>query len=78
MGIIPGPRKPKDLLFFLRPVVDEFKALAVGVPAISASVRIESPLLRTFQLHAYICIVEANMHARDTLMGLAGYNARHY
>ena len=78
MGIIPGLKKPKDLLSFLRPVVGGFKALAVGVPAISASVRIESLLLRSFQLHAYICIVEANMHARDALMGLAGYNARHY
>ena len=76
--IIPGPKKPKDLLSFLRPIVDEFKVLASGVPAIDASIPVENTLLRSFQLHTYICIVEADMPARDALMGLAGYNARHY
>ena len=79
LGIIPGPKKPKDLLSFLRPVVDEFKVLASGVPAIDASIPVENTLLRSFQLHAYyICVVGADMPARDALMGLAGYNARNY
>ena len=78
LGIIPGLKKPKDLLSFLRPVVDEFQVLATGVPAINASIPVENPLLRSFQLHAYICIVGADMPARDALMGLSGYNARHY
>ena len=78
LGIIPGPKKPKHLLSFLRPVIDEFKELAAGVPAIDGSIPAENPLLRSFQLHAYICVVGADMPARDALMGLAGYNARHY
>ena len=77
LGIIPGPKKPKDLHSFLRPIVDEFKLLAAGVPAIDASIPVDNRL-RSFVLHAYICVVGADMPARDGLMGLAGYNARHY
>ena len=78
LGIIPGPKKPKDMLYFLHPVVEEFKVLASGVPAIDTSISVENTLLHSFQLHTYICIVGAHMPASDALMGLAGYNARHY
>ena len=36
LEIIPGPKKPKDLLSFLYPVVDEFKRLAIVADAIDA------------------------------------------
>ena len=77
LGIIPGPKKPKDLLSFLYPVVDEFKRLAIGVDAIDGSIPTPD-MARNFLLKAYICVVGADMPARDTLMGLSGYNARHY
>ena len=76
LGIIPGPKKPKDLLSFLYPV-NGFKLFTAGVPAMDAS-EPENTALRSFQLYAYICVVGADMPARDVLMGLAGYNARHY
>jgi len=30
-GIIPGPNNPRDIHSFLRPIVDELKALATGI-----------------------------------------------
>ena len=30
-GIIPGPNNPKDIHSFLRPIVEELKALATGI-----------------------------------------------
>lgn len=63
-----APRSSKTL----RPIVDEFKLLTTGVPAIGASTPIETQLLRSFRLHAYICIVwsDTPAAARDLLMGL--------
>ena len=75
LEIIPGLKNPKDLLSFLYPMVDEFRLLAAGVPAMDAS---ESAALRPFQLYTYICIVRVDIPVCDILLGLAGYNSRHY
>ena len=57
----PGSGRLSDLYSFLRPVVDEFKPLVTGVLAIGASVPVGNLLLYSFQLHAYVCVVGANM-----------------
>jgi Transposase family tnp2/Domain of unknown function (DUF4218) len=49
--IIPGPKKPKDLDTFLRPLVDELKQLDCGTEAFDASSG------RTFMLRAWVTMV---------------------
>jgi Transposase family tnp2/Domain of unknown function (DUF4218) len=49
--IIPGPKKPKDLDTFLRPLVDELKQLDCGVDAFDASTG------SSFTLKAWVTIV---------------------
>jgi hypothetical protein len=73
LGIIPGPKKPADLDSFLHPVIAEFKSLHKGVDTFCVLGDGDRILLR-----AYIVAVTADMPARDSLMGLAGYNSRHY
>ena len=41
-GIIPGPKKPKDLHSFLPSIVDEFKLLALGVLVVNSSTLVEN------------------------------------
>jgi hypothetical protein len=71
-GVIPGPRKPKDIDSFLYPLIQELKILHHGVTAYNGATKSD------FSLCAHVITVTADMHARDMLMGLAGYNSRHY
>jgi hypothetical protein len=71
LGVVPGPTKPADLDSFLYPMVEEFKCLQRGV-------RTPCGLGNSILLRAYIVTVTADMPARDSLMGLAGYNSRHF
>jgi hypothetical protein len=49
--VIPGPKKPKDLDSFLRPLVDELLELGRGVESVDGDTR------STFSLRAHITIV---------------------
>ncbi|KAJ3475772.1 hypothetical protein NLI96_g11613 [Meripilus lineatus] len=68
VGIIPGPKKPKDADLFLWPLVQEFLRLAVGVhtwDAYSDSF---------FQLCAFIILVFGDIPAISLLMRMKGHN----
>jgi hypothetical protein len=71
-GVIPGPHKPKDIDSFLYPTVRDLKRLHNGVTAYNAANKSD------FILRAHVVTVTADMPARDMLMGLSGYNSRHY
>jgi hypothetical protein len=49
--VIPGPKKPKDLDSFLRPLVDELLELGRGVESVDGDTRSK------FSLRAHITIV---------------------
>ena len=59
LGIIPGPKKPKDLHSFLHPIVDEFKLLAIGVPALDASMPAVRGQPRTQAIRGWPAISQA-------------------
>jgi hypothetical protein len=61
--IIPGPKKPKDLDTFLRPLVDELKQLDSGVEALDANTG------RTFMLRAWVTMVTGDGPAVAEVMG---------
>jgi hypothetical protein len=71
-GVIPGPHKPKDIDSFLYPTVRDLKMLHNGVTTYNAANKSD------FVLRAHVVTVTADMPARDMLMGLSGYNSRHY
>jgi hypothetical protein len=71
-GVIPGPHKPKDIDSFLYPTVRDLKMLHNGVTTYNAANKSD------FILRAHVVTVTADMPARDMLMGLSGYNSRHY
>jgi hypothetical protein len=71
-GVIPGPCKPKDIDSFLYPTIRDLKILHNGVDAYNGATNSH------FTLRAHVVTVTADMPARDMLMGLAGYNSRHY
>ena len=64
VGFIPGPKEPKDLDSFLYPLVQEFKALAHGIPGVFNAARQETPQA-TFLMRAYIVTVGADMIGRS-------------
>jgi hypothetical protein len=69
VGVIPGPRKPRDLDSFLWPVVYEFLSLARGVRAYDG---VKAEL---FKLHAYLILGTGDMPAVASLMRMLGHNA---
>lgn len=62
--IIPGPKKPKDLDTFLRPLVDELTKLDCGIEAFDANTG------RTFMLRAWVTMVTGDGPAVAEVMGL--------
>lgn len=72
VGLIPGPREPKDTNSFFRPLIDEFKVLSQGVEASDGSSK------ERFKLRAYITLVGGDMpakstYARDALISIMTY-----
>ena len=68
LGIIPGPKKPRNIDSFLTPLTDELFQLASGVEAYD--VLTES----TFNLHAFL-LVFGDFLAVSMLMKMKGVNA---
>jgi Transposase family tnp2. len=68
LGIIPGPKKPKDCDSFLWPVIEELLRLAVGVRAYDVL------LSSLFALRAYIIVASGDIPAISMLMRIKGHN----
>ncbi|KAG8870580.1 hypothetical protein FRB98_001528 [Tulasnella sp. 332] len=68
LGVIPGPKQPKDMDSFLTPLINKFLELAHGVAAI------DWKRLRTFMLHAYLILAFGDMPAVAKLLLMKGHN----
>lgn len=67
VGFIPGPKGPKNLDTFLYPMIKEFEELENGIPGtLNGSLSSGLPRnSREFVLKAHICLVGADMIARE-------------
>ncbi|KAH0611860.1 uncharacterized protein H6S33_011125 [Morchella sextelata] len=71
-GFIPGPKTPRDIDSFLYPLVKELEALERGIRGVlNASIPSWMPE-KHFTLHGYLCLVAADMIAREKLMKVTG------
>lgn len=68
IGIIPGPKQPKDLDLFLVPLVDELLKLLQGISAYDAYHQC------VFALCAYLVLLFGDMPAVAKLMQMKGHN----
>jgi hypothetical protein len=68
LGIIPGPRPPKDMASFMVPLDDERVQLAYGVPTFDAIDQ------ACFNLHAYAIQKHGDMVAIERVLGIKGHN----
>ena len=70
LGVIPGPKKPKDFDSFFWPAVQEFLRLLVGVPAFDILTSC------AFILRAFLILVSGDMPAVSMVMQIKGHNGR--
>lgn len=68
VGVVPGPRKPKDFDSFLWPLVEELLTLSLGVTAYDYSKR------ESFKLCAYLFLCFGDIPAMSMLMHMKGHN----
>lgn len=68
LGVIPGPKKPKDFDSFLWPVVKELLELAKGVKAYDVLTS------EVFALQAYLILIFGDMPAVSMVMCMKGHN----
>jgi hypothetical protein len=68
LGVIPGPRAPKDLESFLLPFEDECCLLAKGIPTYHCIQK------RIFTLHAYDLFPHGDIVAIEKLLNIKGHN----
>ncbi|KIJ70560.1 hypothetical protein HYDPIDRAFT_184816 [Hydnomerulius pinastri MD-312] len=68
LGVVPGPKKPKDFDSFLWPAVEEFLKLALGVRAYDALRR------ELFALRAYLIVVSGDIPALSMVIRMKGHN----
>ena len=68
LGVIPGPKKPKDFDSFLWPVVEELLELAKGVKAYDVLTS------EVFALQAYLILIFGDMPAVSMVMCMKGHN----
>jgi hypothetical protein len=71
IGVIPGPKSPKNLGSFLWPLVDELLQLASGVMAVDISTR------KLFSLRAHLLAVFGDIPAITKLLEFVGHNGRY-
>lgn len=69
LGVIPGPRQPKDLASFLVPFDDECAQLAQGVACFDCATQ------EIFPLHAYQLFQEGDIIAIEKFLGLKGHSS---
>ncbi|KAF9023215.1 hypothetical protein BDZ89DRAFT_893352, partial [Hymenopellis radicata] len=68
LGVIPGPKKPKDFCSFLWPFVEEMLKLAAGVRAFDILSE------KIFALRAYLIVVFGDIPAVSMVMRMKGHN----
>ena len=68
LGVIPGPKKPKDMDSFLWPAFQEFMRLQLGVRAFDALAD------ELFLLRAYLILVFGDIPAISMVMRMTGHN----
>lgn len=68
LGVVPGPKKPKDFDSFLWPFVEELLKLAAGVRAF------DSLQAKLFILRAYLIIIAGDIPAVSMVMRIKGHN----
>jgi hypothetical protein len=68
LGVIPGPKKPKDIDSFLWPFVEEILLLGKGVPAFDVLSR------EKFDLRAFLILVFGDIPAISMIMHMKGHN----
>ena len=68
LGVIPGPKKPKDADSFLWPFVQEMMRLAIGVKTFDAMAQ------QMFWLRAYLIVVFGDIPAVSMIMRMVGHN----
>ena len=69
VGIVPGPRQPKDLWSFLTPLDNESAELAYGVQTFDVSRQV------LFRMHAYIILKSGDIVAIERFLNLKGHNS---
>lgn len=69
VGIIPGPKQPKDLESFLSPLDDEAAELAYGVKTFHAVEQM------SFDLHGYFLFKLGDIVAVERFLNIKGHNA---
>jgi hypothetical protein len=68
VGVIPGPKKPKDADSFLWPLVEELLKLELSVSAFDVTA------MEKFALRAYLIMVFGDIPAIAMLMWMKGHN----
>jgi hypothetical protein len=68
LGLVPGPKQPKEIETFTAPFDDECARLALGVLTFNALTR------KHFHLHAYKLFDLGDIIAIEKIMGLTGHN----
>jgi len=68
LGVIPGPKKPKDYDSFSFPAIEELLTLAIGVRAYDILSR------SLFRLRAYLILIFGDIPAMSMVMSLKGHN----
>lgn len=69
-GIIPGPKNPRDIHSFLRPLIDKLKELANGISDVY-----DASTGTNFTLRAHLVLVTADLPAMSKLMGISGHGS---
>lgn len=70
VGVVPGPKKPKDFDSFLWPLVEELLALQAGVRAF------DSIKMELFALRSYLIRVFGDIPAISMVMRMKGHNGQ--
>jgi hypothetical protein len=68
VGVIPGPKKPKNADSFLYPFTTEMLDLAIGVDAFHILLKLP------FLLHAFLILLGGDMPAMAMIMLMKGHN----
>jgi hypothetical protein len=71
VGVIPGPKSPKNLSSYLWPLMEELLQLASGVTATDVSTQ------KLFSLRAYLLSVFGNIPAVTKLLEFIGHNGQY-
>jgi hypothetical protein len=72
VGLVPGPGQPTCMDTFLRPLINELKALEKGISAWNGF------QLQEVNQRAYLITVGADTKGRELLMGTTGINSYNY